>query len=603
MLGDQATKQKNAFRSIRRKKKTVTFTDPTYVDYSEIEYSSDEEDIEELFGQQAPDDQQKEQSQQKAQQATTTAQQTNDDIEVVDDSSKVEPLKIRSKKEPKTEISQEETIAEEPEDAAEEDDVVEGMPEGPRQSRNGTVRNTDSFFKDETLEMKKITLTPTLLRDDNAPRPSSDSANKELKPRQSLDKMDKELVSDKDKRKNSKERERQQQKEKKPSAIRSFFSRKDKKRTSEDDDGESFGKRSMDIVGESRESDEPTAEEQAALEKGVQRSPSKLQKHQPRTEPTVASRGPPPANAVQKSSNAEMASYLEGRNNDVSNVPPASMRIVDPETHEPQEVPSNTPQSAPQSAPQPQGEKSTISKLMSPRSVVSAPDASKPKKTVKAKTRMELDESDSDEVEQVLMEEQQESSPPAPQRPPPDPLAEERKNEKLMRPQLPGAFPDSFQTMSTMSSDKTITPLQTQQPPQNSMDRGLESPMEVSPVSPLNPSFPPPLMRDTSSQDAVSPELSPSPDLGEEPSRNEPAKDQPEQTWDDAKLRAFFDDGEHIRDLLAVVYDKNDVVPAGMDHPIVGGLFREQNAKLAEITTVSASSPCIEPNYRVLTCE
>ena len=33
-------------------------------------------------------------------------------------------------------------------------------------SRKGTVRNTDSFFKDDTLETRKINLTPSLLRDD-----------------------------------------------------------------------------------------------------------------------------------------------------------------------------------------------------------------------------------------------------------------------------------------------------------------------------------------------------------------------------------------------------------------------------------------------------
>jgi hypothetical protein len=60
-----------------------------------------------------------------------------------------------------------------------------------------------------------------------------------------------------------------------------------------------------------------------------------------------------------------------------------------------------------------------------------------------------------------------------------------------------------------------------------------------------------------------------------------------EPGWDDEKLRAFFDDGEHVRDLLMVVYDKTDVEPVGKDHPVVSGMFREQNAKLAEITTVS----------------
>ena len=58
-------------------------------------------------------------------------------------------------------------------------------------------------------------------------------------------------------------------------------------------------------------------------------------------------------------------------------------------------------------------------------------------------------------------------------------------------------------------------------------------------------------------------------------------------TWNDASLRAFFDSGSDIRDMLVVVYDKTDVVPAGPEHPIAGSLFKEQNAKLAEITTVS----------------
>ena len=35
-------------------------------------------------------------------------------------------------------------------------------------SRKGNVRNTDSFFKDENLETRKINLTPSLLRDDSS---------------------------------------------------------------------------------------------------------------------------------------------------------------------------------------------------------------------------------------------------------------------------------------------------------------------------------------------------------------------------------------------------------------------------------------------------
>lgn len=36
-----------------------------------------------------------------------------------------------------------------------------------------------------------------------------------------------------------------------------------------------------------------------------------------------------------------------------------------------------------------------------------------------------------------------------------------------------------------------------------------------------------------------------------------------------------------------MVFDKSGVEPAGPDHPITGGLFRAENAKLADITSVS----------------
>ena len=51
--------------------------------------------------------------------------------------------------------------------------------EGPLvKSRKGTVRNTDSFFKDDNVETRKINLTPSLLRDDG------NSAIRSVEPRE-----------------------------------------------------------------------------------------------------------------------------------------------------------------------------------------------------------------------------------------------------------------------------------------------------------------------------------------------------------------------------------------------------------------------------------
>lgn len=536
MLGDQNPKAKNSFKSIRKRWKSVTFSEPTYVDYQthDGDYSTDEEDIEELFGQDVA-----------SQQAETKEEPAQEQEEITDETAKVAPLQTR--KETKDEI----TPVEEDEARRSSEEILDGRGE-PRKMSNGTVR--DSFFKDDKAETKKMTLTPNLLRDpDTASRPSTDSVgSKDLKTRPSLDKMDKELVSDKDSKKKAQPAATatpQKGKDKKPSAIRSFFSRKDKKRTSEDDDGESFGKRSMDIM-ESRDSEEPD-DMVNSPDKAPTRSPSKLQKQQPRTEPSPTRKN---SNAASKKvpQTDLSAHFTEQRTNDVSNVPPASMRIVDPETQETKEVPSNQ-----QQHPSPKEEKGGLAKSLLPRSR-SDSASTKPQKTVKAKARMELDASDSSEAEEALLET------PSPAQP------ETEKEDKTLRPQLPGAFPDSYMTTA---SDSTVTPGPQQQ---QSRERLSESPIEVSPVS---PNAAPGLVADE-----PTPEGSPSPDL------------KTEQGWDDTKLRAFFDEGEHVRDLLAVVYDTSDVDPVGGDHPIVSG-FREQNAKLAEITTVSLPAPFSAQQY------
>lgn len=541
MLGDQATKQKNTFKTLRKRRKTVAFSEPTYVDYSEIEYSSDEEDIEELFGTQNG---QREQAQAD---------------EITEETAKVEPLRTSNNATNGQETQRGQESAEatikpvaasakadgevsdkDEDETSSVEEIVHERAEGPSKSRNGTVRHTDSFFNDE--ETKKISLTPNLLRDDSAPRPSTDSAGKESsKGRSSLEsKMDRELVPDKDKKKS---------KDKKPNAIRNFFSRKDKKKA--DDDDESFGKRSMDIMDSSREGEEP-AEDPASPPDRSSRNPSKLQKQQPRSEPSPSNK------AAAQRSTAELSSFLNEDRNDVSSVPPASMRLVDPETQESREVPSGQqppaepavgePQNRSASANTDRNDKSGLNKIMPRRSASTGADA-KPQKTVKAKTRMELDESDISELE-------------------------EDEAENVQSQPLEGR-----EQSSTRQDGGTVTP----QEPQPATGRATESSAQVSPS---NVSNPPALVPDTSSAEARSPEPSPSPELMQAKDGDSAPGNRREQ-WDDGKLRDFFDQGEHIRDLLAVVYDKSDVPDVDSDHPYAGNLFREQNAKLAEITTVS----------------
>lgn len=136
----------------------------------------------------------------------------------------------------------------------------------------------------------------------------------------------------------------------------------------------------------------------------------------------------------------------------------------------------------------------------------------------------------------------------------------------------------------------------TKQQLQPTDERLSESPIHVSPVDPPSSAQPPPaLMVDTSSQEepSVSPPSSPElieaneakPEVEASPSATSVV--QPTFTpppWSDASLRTYLEDDSEIRDLLVVVHDKSGVVPAGPDHPITGGLFKEENRRLGELS-------------------
>ncbi|KAM0811263.1 hypothetical protein AB5N19_11619 [Seiridium cardinale] len=557
MLGDTAEKSKSTLKTaMRRRKKTVTFTAPTYVEASDNDYSTEEEDDVEgdSLGQQQATQQQQQGQQQQAQQAII-------EEAAEDESAKVEPLKPRSQKQVRIDPATGEEKEEIGVNGAENrpsDEIFDGRSETrSRTTKNGTVRNTDSFFKDETVETKKITLTPNLLRDDDT-RDSNSLDSQGLRQRPSFDRLEKELVSDKQKKKEKDKKD----KEKKPSAIRSLFSRKDKKKKTDDDD-DSFGKRSLDASIEGPEEDSKPTEVDSSPDKaaGPQRNTSKLQKQQPRGE-----RSP-----TRKTSNAKdtQLSALEavqslaqsGKTNDAPNGPPVSLRMVE---SEPLEASDRSP---------PKDEKSKMSKIL-------YPTEGKPPKVSKAKSRVELDDFDSsDEAEPVAA--------PEPTRAAPTPEAVQRQptEEQQLRPTLPGSYPDSYLGTQPPAPQQ---PTQTG-PSLQPSERLSESPVQVSPVTSSNP---PALMGDTSSQEDRSSPISssPSPELVE--GRGHQNQDSMTSTsaagtatWNDSNLRAFFDSSSEIRDLLTVVYDKTDVPPAGPDHPVVGTLFKEQNAKLAEITS------------------
>lgn len=183
MLGDNSEKSKNPLKKAmrRRNAKTVNFAPPTYIEASDVEFSSDEDDSE--HGDFFNDDETVESEEGDAQ------EQTEDIV--------VEPLRPKAQKEKPAERAAEAELQEKQEPERSISDPRRSSeeffdPEGEQtirtrfrpnereeltltlsteptvsRSRNGTVRNTDSFFKDDTAEPKKISLTPNLLRDES----------------------------------------------------------------------------------------------------------------------------------------------------------------------------------------------------------------------------------------------------------------------------------------------------------------------------------------------------------------------------------------------------------------------------------------------------
>ena len=223
MLGDNSEKSKNPLKKAmrRRNAKTVNFAPPTYIEASDVEYSSDEDSERGDF---FNDDE------------TETVESEEGDGQEQDDIV-VEPLRPKGLKEKSTETegkgspdkADSEQAGAEPRRSS--DEFFDPDEPTVSRSRNGTVRNTDSFFKDDTAEPKKISLTPNLLRDETT---GNVIVHDWKESRGSFDTIDKPATAQ-DK---TKEKEDRKRKEKKPGMLSGLFKRKDKKTKSADDEFE-----------------------------------------------------------------------------------------------------------------------------------------------------------------------------------------------------------------------------------------------------------------------------------------------------------------------------------------------------------------------------
>ncbi|KAL8942196.1 MAG: hypothetical protein Q9216_001804 [Gyalolechia sp. 2 TL-2023] len=554
MLSDAPEKSRNPLKKAmkRRNGKAVQFAAPTYVEASDVEYSTEEED-EEGDGEYLPNEEERPENQESDQEPRQ------------DDSAVVEPLKTGTREvdttsEPQAQIRPINGTDHNSgvERARTSDEMFESLDnDTTSKSRKGTLRNTDSLFKDDNTETRKINLTPSLLRDDSSSSTVRSVESKELKNRPSIDSLEKGTSSP------EKSKDDRKRKEKK-GMLSGFFKRKDKKGRNMDDLTEDADKTSEETVRQTT-GDASGSEGQAprlATQPQPQRSTSKLQKSPPSKlspKPSLNYGESPSIRSViiesEKPSMAQSSRSPPRLNMEFESAP-----LVEPESRQP-----NEPAMAPApltSTDAPRDErmeiespKSTRHGMFSPiRDVLrSSPSSSEPKpeKAKKAKHRMPIDDLDSssDTEDQAEL---------------PSHASEERPAQA-----------------QHVESDR---------------DRLSESPVQVSPQEQPQTQHPPALMIDTSSQDdpSTSP-ISPlsSAELVDAPNDNNARDETPASTaqssanaptWSDAHLRAYLEDNSEVRDLLLVVHNKVDVKPAPRDHPLVKNLFKEENRKLGEMS-------------------
>ncbi|WEW61709.1 protein phosphatase regulator [Emydomyces testavorans] len=509
MLGDNAEKPKNPLKKAmrRRNAKTVTFASPTYFEASDIDYST-EDDIDDQFFEEEEEDEDDDLEQLDTKDTQEEFKGNDIMVEPLRPKPQIDKDPVRSQiEEPIRQSSEQTREAEEP--ASQQEEFRHGR------SRNGVFRNTDSFFKDDTVETKKISLTPNLLRDD-ANESSQAIDSKEIKSRGSFEV----LIGDRNK-------DDKKRKEKKPGMLSGLFKRKDKKSKAADDDGEEHEK-------VSEESSRSSTEHKMSIESLKEE-----------TRPTKSQAAPQRnASKLQKVPAVTSPQMTDSMSQNKINLSP-SVRAVAPESKEAVAPALRVRTSEPKQEPPLATALESMSHSATSSPVISgSPGTSAPSNEVVEKSAG--------------------LPPPPPMAPPPvaPPVALVKEDDKP----IPTTDSRSESTLRDSPSNAHAAddlPVSMKRRP--SPDEASASTRSLSqPSSDILDTQRTKTENSAPTSAAASPATSP--------------------TWDDAGLRAYLDDGSDIRDLLIIVHDNSNVLPAGPDHPIIGSLFKDESKALNEMS-------------------
>ena len=553
MLGDNPEKPKNPLKKAmrRRNAKTVQFTAPTYYEPSEYDYSDEEEAEENQTNgpESAAKTQQGDQGHDQQLGSTTQSQgpaATNGIIRRVASNESLDD-------EPSTPVK-----AQVPEPLQ----PGGSHPDAVSRSRKGNLRNTDSFFKDDTAETKKISLTPRLLRGDSD---SNGSADQELRQQPSTETFDKMLASE-DKPKEDKKKE-------KKGMLSGLFKRKEKapKGSKAEQDAQiKVSEESMRHSPQSKDSSESLTKTEVAPE----RRPSKLQKHppsytSPKNSPTD-SRAPQPLFQQQQPQEQSAAPPAP---TGPAPAPPTIRQVEPINTSNGREDPSPVQQAQLQVQGQTPGrfpslqEKrsvfSPISTALRPSQVAADADTEpnvKPVYSKRAKERFVINTSDSEDD--------------------PTPTAGSQVEDDR------GISPlDEIQTKHRRNdSGMQISPIDpsfegnayggrlSKEPPVSAIEGHHEVPKATT--QPQHHDVTPIETENTASTSKPSPSTA---------TTHTPSTSRSTPTWSDASLRTYLENDQDIKDLLIIVHDKSNVTPVSSDHPLMTNLFSNERSKLSEM--------------------
>lgn len=624
MLGDNPEKSKNPLKKAmrRRNAKTVQFAAPTYVEASDIDYSTDEDtDESNPYPNTTATTDTGKGTQQNGQQA---AQQVEEPRAENTQKTSVGPAVAAAQTDnhkPKTSLESFRSsgsfegaaalygvapIDQEPQTSPKLVDKTgnalsysegKGVTDShdaeaaPLKSRKGTPRNTDSFLKDDSIETRKITLTPGLLREDSLEKSSMDDARKNSMDKNSLDSLTKSASPPEAEPKSRKEEKKKKEK-KQGGMLSGLFKSKKKDKKSKADEKEIDEKDSTGTTS-SRESPVQstltTSDRPSTADSNRSQSSSSLRQQAQKgrlTKPVPASTGPT-----------------------TKDVSPVQGPATQPQAQAKQPSPQQTSQlqktiSPSAFAAELQGSEAPVEVAPPIEQEHNFPTGSKPKKVKRTKNRVELDDFDEDYPDPFSNEhdengeraERLSDSPVEIISPTfmhgtenvhiPEPMMimdssdEEEDDEEDEEPESLTSSPSLVEHPEPheVEQAEALAPpaLAAQQPPEvaKTTTELLQEDTAPAPkaIVPDEPAIEPPYDEPTTQHTDPPTERNLSTSTAA-PSETPSAA----PTWNDDALRSWLDGHDNdVRDMLVRIHDPSELEPVSEDHPMMKGLFVQE---------------------------